>query len=287
MKQKLPSSVEFEHFLFSSYIFHRAPVLLAQSIFTISWSSFILTTNQCLLLKTGFWILQIFKPCFCKSFGIGYKHPSPPSASTRQTPQLWMKYEMFGFIFRSFFPCKIPEAVEWLAVYNVFKENIIVRWVQGVTGGQSSGPGRYNHSFSPQSLRESRRQWYRGHRAIIVPPLVSIHHNPRDIRSSALMIKAPGKSWKGPDFPISSSMEFWGFCLNNSCRVWLRRQPSLITSLKACPRDPIARIKVEKLTLSLDYWIILDFNEVSPIVPVAQFEYQFPSRSDYQETFPK
>ena len=173
-------------------------MLLAQSIFTISWSSFILTTNQWLLLKTGFWILQIFKPCFCKSFGIGYKRPTPPPASTRQTPQLWMKYEMFGFIFRSFFPCKIPEAVEWLAVYNVFKENIIVRRVQRVTGGQTSGPGRYNHSFSPQSLRESRRQWYRGAMGRL-SPLVSIHHNPRDIQSSALIVMLR-KSWKRPRF---------------------------------------------------------------------------------------
>ena len=97
------------HFYFP-HIFNRAPV--PQSIFTILWSSFILT-NQWLLLKTGFWILQIFKPCFCKSFGIGYKRPAQPSARTNSNAstmnEIWDVWLHFPFIFS----CKIPEAVEW------------------------------------------------------------------------------------------------------------------------------------------------------------------------------
>ncbi len=64
-----------------------------------------------------------------------------------------MKYEMFGFIFRSFFLVKSQKQLNGLAVYNVFKENIIVQRVLGVTGASLAVRGRYNHSFRPQ--RES------------------------------------------------------------------------------------------------------------------------------------
>ena len=55
-----------------------------------------------------------------------------------------MKYEMFGFIFRSFFLVKSQKQLNGLAVYNVFKENIIVQRVLGVTGASLAVRGRYN-----------------------------------------------------------------------------------------------------------------------------------------------
>ena len=53
-----------------------------------------------------------------------------------------MKYEMFGFIFRSFFLVKSQKQLNGLAVYNVFKENIIVQRVLGVTGASLAVRGR-------------------------------------------------------------------------------------------------------------------------------------------------
>ena len=69
-----------------------------------------------------------------------------------------MKYEMFGFIFRSFFLVKSQKQLNGLAVYNVFKENIIVQRVLGVTGASLAVRGRYNHSFRDSDLRESPRR---------------------------------------------------------------------------------------------------------------------------------
>ena len=66
-----------------------------------------------------------------------------------------MKYEMFGFIFRSFFLVKSQKQLNGLAVYNVFKENIIVQRVLGVTGASLAVRGRYNHSFRVRPQRES------------------------------------------------------------------------------------------------------------------------------------